>query len=217
MSGALAIVINVDLGEIDARLKHIAAEERPAIAHALTDAVKLAKKEFVQRAVIDSVGGKSYATKFIKAQVGRVQGATAGNLTAKQTIRTSKFPVSPIVRSMKRGNQYRPGGGTIATFLLTGGGSASLTSEKFFEINGKGGGRAVLERIAGAKGSRRLTRGTVHRLAAGMPITMFAQEDSVPRRTWDNVLDSTLAFRISANLQAVFDGAPAPASTASEE
>lgn len=213
----LSMTIRLDLGEFDRRLENIMTHERQAIANALTTTARAGRKAFTAKVIPDSVGGAKTTIKAaLRSQVSNVRSATAGNLTAIQIVRLSRFGVSPQLRNVAKGNQHKPGGATIGTFMLTGGGSADLTSGKFFVIDANGG-KVILESRPGIhRQGRRLTRAEVKKIYAEMPITAFAQENSVPRQAWDLAIDTTLTTSVAANLQTVFDGASAPGPVGSE-
>lgn len=209
--------MSLDLSQFERRLENIAKHERTAIASALTTTARAARKAFTASVTPDAVGpAKSSFRSALRAQVGNVRSATPMSLTAVQIFRPSRFGVSPLLRSLTPGNQHKPGGANVGTFMVTGGGSASLSSPKFFMIRASGG-QVILESRPGVKRhGRKLTRSEVKRIYAEQPLTAFRQETSVPRRAWDNAINSSLAFAVAANLQRVFDGNSAPAPTGSE-
>lgn len=215
----VSLSMTIDTKQFEDRLRLMAEQFPAAIASGVTSTAREGRRIFIQETIADvGVGsGRTSAVARIKSHVRRISPASPASLTATMVIPPpgGSYGVMPIIRRISKGNQNRPGGGTISTDLLSGGPSQNLTRSGFFLIEANKG-RIVLTRtksVAGLGrkgGSRRLTNAEVKKVFAETVSAAFKFHDAVPRIRWERAIDSTFALNISGALQQVMDGAAAP-------
>jgi hypothetical protein len=159
---------------------------RNAIRRAVDQSARYARKVTIK--VIAADIGVS-ASK-IKAAVPKIQTTTAGNLSARWTVKSMRISIADV-----SGAKISRGTGLQAsTERLTGGGSASLDVSKAFLVQMANGARFVAYR----KGKERLPLKGVY---AETPATALGQEGAAANKAWKQEADKQLAARLPVEIQ----------------
>jgi hypothetical protein len=174
----------------------VARETPEALSGAVNTAARAARKY-----TVPVIKADANLTESITKEIGRVQSASPGNLTARiafkagwhSILRTGGATFSPKL-------SWNRGALNASTHKLSGGGSASLSIPKAFVMRGAGHGKfMVMVRTGKARNATKAL------YAASAKATMH-DERQAPARKFIEVAQRELDREVSAALQTVFDG-----------
>lgn len=180
----------------------VARETPEALSGAVNTAARAARKY-----TVPVIKQDANLTESITKEIGRVQSASPGNLTARiafkagrhSILRTGGATFSPKL-SWNRGSL------SASTHKLSGGGSASLSIPKAFVMRGAGHGRFM---VMVRTGKARTSIKPIY--AASAKATMH-DDRQAPARKFIEVAQRELDREVSSALQTVFDGGHVSAS-----
>jgi hypothetical protein len=183
-------------------LKQVARETPEALSAAVNTAARAARKY-----TVPVVKQDANLTESITKEIGRVQPASPGNLTARIAFKASRHSIlrtggatfSPKL-SWNRGSL------SASTHKLSGGGSASLSIPKAFVMRGAGHGRAMLMVRTGP------SRTSLKPIYAASAKATMHDDRQAPARKFIEVAQRELDREVSSALGTIFAGGHAPAS-----
>jgi hypothetical protein len=174
----------------------VARETPEALSGAVNTAARAARKY-----TVPVIKQDANLTESITKEIGRVQSASPGNLTARiafkagrhNILRTGGAVFSPKL-SWNRGSL------SASTHKLSGGGSASLSIPKAFVMRGAGHGKFMVMVRTGK------ARNATKALYAASAKAVMHNEAQAPARKFIEVAQRELDREVSSALQTVFDG-----------
>lgn len=177
----------------------VARETPEALSGAVNTAARAARKY-----VVPVIRQDANLTESISKEIGRVQSASPGNLTARiafkagrhSILRTGGATFSPKL-SWNRGSL------SASTHKLSGGGSASLSLGKSFIMRGAGHGKFMVMVRTGKQ---------IKAIYAASAKATMHDERQAPARKFIEVAQRELDREVSSALQTVFDGGHVSAS-----
>lgn len=177
-------------------LKQVARETPEALSGAVNTATKAARK-----VTVPVVKQDANLTESITKEIGRVQPASPGSLTARVAFKPGRHSILRTGgATFSPGMSWNRGSLAASTHRLSGGGSASLSVPKAFILRGANHGKFM---IAYRTGKAHKAFKVIY--AASAKATMH-DEAQKPARTFIEVAQRELDREVSSVLQTVFDG-----------
>lgn len=177
-------------------LKQVARETPQALSGAVNTATKAARK-----ATAPVVKQDANLSESLSKEIGRVQPASPGNLTARVAFKPGRHSILRTGgATFSPGMSWNRGSLAASTHRLSGGGSASLSVPKAFILRGSGHGKFM---VATRTGKARKAFKVIY--AASAKATMH-NEAQKPAQTFIQTAQRELDREVSSVLQTVFDG-----------
>ncbi len=177
-------------------LKQVARETPEALAGATNTATKAARKYTVPVVKQDANLSESLSN-----EIGRVQLASPGNLTARVAFKPGRHSILRTGgATFSPGMSWNRGSLSASTHRLSGGGSASLSVPKAFILRGSGHGKFM---VASRTGKARKAFKVIY--AASAKATMH-NEAQRPAQTFIEVAQRELDREVSSVLETAFAG-----------
>lgn len=180
----------------------VARETPEALSGAVNTAARAARKY-----TVPVIKQDANLTESITKEIGRVQSASPGNLTARIAFKAGRHSIlrtGGAVFSPKL--SWNRGSLSASTHKLSGGGSAGLSIPKAFVMRGAGHGRFM---VMVRTGKARTAIKAIY--AASAKATMH-DERQAPARKFIEVAQRELDREVSSALQTVFEGGHVSAS-----
>ena len=200
----MGFTVELDVREWVARLDHVKKEAHTAIFAGITKAGAAAKRVAVREITRDM----NVTPGDVKKAVGRTRN-DPGSLSSSWEVGGRR----PRIMATLGARLMKGSGLNASTWRLTGGGSADLHAPKAFSIVAKSGGQIALVRTKHGPGTRR-DASALHTIVGeaafqGMSPTRHGA-DAAPLQSWKKTASERSVELVTANLQRVLDGNPAP-------
>jgi hypothetical protein len=177
-------------------LKQIARETPEALSGAVNTAARAARKYTVPVVKQDANLSES-----LSKEIGRVQPASPGNLTARVAFKPGRHSILRTGgATFSPGMSWNRGSLSASTHKLSGGGSASLSIPKAFVMRGAGHGKYMLMVRTGK------ARTAIKAIYAASAKATMHNEAQKPAQTFIQTAQRELDREVSAAIQTVFDG-----------
>jgi hypothetical protein len=174
----------------------VARETPEALSGAVNTAARAARKY-----TVPVIKQDANLTESITKEIGRVQSASPGNLTARIAFKAGRHSILRTGgATFSPGMSWNRGSLAASTHRLSGGGSASLSVPKAFILRGAGHGKFM---VAYRTGKARKAFKVIY--AASAKATMH-NEAQAPARKFIEVAQQNLDREVSSALETVFAG-----------